>query len=215
VRQESVHHTLGVAVRIDDHFIEAPIPDELDVRIDTYLFPTLVQSGAGHRHDDGTYRFLDLADGPHQLQIKSADDRWMMLDPLPVIVTPLGPPPLAIKIEAWPTPVQATPLGMTAVRGKLVGTPAATIGRRIDLAIGSPAVDSGHHTQTSSSAEFLFLLPGRLELDADSLVDLVIAVTGGTVTGGEVVAGELVTPFTGATFKIAPGRETRVRFFVT
>ncbi len=212
MQPEVIHHTLGVAVRIVDHFLGAAIPDELDVRLGAEVRPTVTQLGTRRRHDDGTYRFIDVADGPHQLEV-ARDDRWMLLDPLPVIVTPIGPPAMAIEIVAWPTPVQATPLGMTSVRGSLVGTPAATIGRRIEMMVGT--ADSGHHTQTRSSAEFLFLLPGRLELDADGLVDLAIRVIGGTVTGGELVAGPTHIPFTGAAFKVAAGHETRVRFFVT
>lgn len=213
MRQESLHHALGVAIRIDDHFTGQPVPDQLDVRLDTFTLPTQVRGGAGRRHDDGTYRFIDIADGPHQLRVTSPDGLWMLLDALPPIITPIAQPTLALKLEAWPTPVQSTPLGMTSVRGKLVGTPAPTIARRIELDING--TDSGHHTQTSSLGELLFLLPGRLDLDADGLVDLALRVIGGTVTGGEIVHGEQHTPFTGATFKVAPGRETRVRFHVT
>ena len=213
MRQEAIHHVLGVAVRIDDHFIGSPIPDELDVRLDTYVLPTQVRGGTAHRHDDGTYRFIDIADGPHQLDVRSPDDRWMVLDPLPVIVTPIGQPVLALKIEAWPTPLQSTPLGMTSVRGKLVGTPSTTIAQRVEIDVNG--VDTGHHTQTSSFGEFLFLLPGRLDLDPNGLVDVALRVIGHTVTSGEEIAGEQHVPFSGASFTIVPGRETRVRFFVT
>lgn len=211
--QETLRHVAGVAVRLDDHFIGEPIGDELDVRLDTYVRPTLVRGGAGRRHNDGTYRFIDLTDGPHQLAVTSPDDRWMMLDPLPPIVTPMLQPQPPLSISMWPTPLQSTPLGMTSVRGKLVGAPAATIARRIEFDVN--LVDSGHHSQSSSLAEFLFLFPGRLELDADSLVPLRLRVIGGVVTGGEIVVGEQHTPFAGATFRVVPGRETRVRFHVT
>ena len=208
MRQESVHHSLGVAIRIVDHFLRAPIPDELDVRLGTHIRPARTQLGTGIRFDDGTYRFIDVDDGAHQLQV-TADERWMLLDPLPVIVTPVGQPTVAMEIEAWPSPVQATPLGVTSVRGSLVGSSGVTIGMRVDMDVAG--IDSGHHTQTGSTREFLFLLPGRLELDADGLVDLTLWVTGAAVTGGQIEQ----TTFSGATFKVVPGRETRVRFFVT
>jgi len=211
--RKTVRHVLSVAIRIDDHFIGEPIGDELDVRFDTFLLPTQVRGGSRRRHEDGTYRFIDLEDGPHQLEVDSTDDRWMMLAPLPTIVAPLAQPSPPLAIEAWPTPLQSTPLGMTSVRGKLVGTPAATIARRIEFDVDT--VDSGHHTQSSSLAEFLFLFPGRLELDADNLVPLSLRVIGGGVTGGEIVDGENHTPFSGAAFRVVPGRETRVRFHVT
>lgn len=210
-RQESVHHGLGVAIRIDDHFLGAAIPDELDVRLAPDLSPTRVQLGTSRRHDDGTYRFIDVADGPHQLEV-ARDERWMLLEPLPVIVTPVGQPSIAVTIEAWPTATQPTPLGVTSVRGKLVGAPAATIARRIEIDVATTS--TGHHTQTDSAGEFLFLLPGRLELDADGLVELTLRAIGDLVTGGEVVAATR-TSFAGATFKVVPGRETRVRIFVT
>jgi hypothetical protein len=68
---------------------------------------------------------------------------------------------------------------------------------------------------TSTIGEFLFLLPGRLELDPDGLVQLALRVAGVTVTGGRIVVGEQLTSFSGNAFSISPGRETRVRFFVT
>jgi hypothetical protein len=211
--QETLRHVLGVTVRIDHHFIGEPITDELDVRLDTFVLPTQVRGGSRRRHEDGTYRFINLANGPHQLQVKSTDARWMTLAALPTIVAPLAQPSPPLAIEVWPTPLQSTPLGMTSVRGKLVGTPAATIARRIEFDVDG--VDSGHHTQSSSLAELLFLFPGRLELDADSLVPLSLRVIGGVVTGGEIVHGEQHISFTGAAFRVEPGRETRVRFHVT
>lgn len=214
--QESVRHVLGVAIRIDDHFTGEAIRDELDVRIDGDVLPTQVRGGTGRRHSDGTYRFLDLADRSHQLTVRSPDARWVLLDPLPAIVTPVPQPTRALVIEAWPTPLQSTPPGMTSVRGKLVGPPAAAIARRVELDVGG--VDSGHRARSTSLGELLFLLPGRLALDAAGLVALALRVVGGTpvtVTGGEIVDGETITSFAGSAFKVAPGRETRVRFHVT
>jgi hypothetical protein len=211
--QETVRHTLGVAVRLDDHFIGEPIAEELDVRLDTFVLPTQVRGGNSRRHSDGTYRFIDLAAGPHQVEVTSPDARWMTLDPLPVVVTPMLQPSPPLSIAVWPTPLQSTPLGLTAVRGKLVGTPGATIARRVEFDVNG--VDTGHHTQSSSFAEFLFLFPGRLDLDADSLVPLSLRVVGGVVSGGDVIHGEQHEPFTGAAFRVVPGRETRVRFHVT
>lgn len=54
MRQETVHHSLGVAIRIVDHFLGAAIPDELDVRLGSELKPTQTQLGTSRRHDDGT-----------------------------------------------------------------------------------------------------------------------------------------------------------------
>ena len=212
MREETVRHLLGVAVRVDNHFSAVPVADELVVRVDTAA-PTTVRGGSAHRHADGTYRFLDIDDGAHHVAVRSPDDRWMTLDPDPIVVTPMAQPTRPLVIEAWPTPVQATPLGMTSIRGKLLGSPASTIARRIEFDAGG--ADTQHRTQSSSAAEFLFLLPGNLRLDADGFVPLALRVQGGVVTGGEIVAGEQITPFIGSSFRVVPARETRVRFHVT
>jgi hypothetical protein len=209
--RETIRHVLGVAIRIDDHFVGEPITDELDVRVDTFVRPT--QVGGRRRHPDGTYRFIALPDGPHQLAIRSPDERWMTLAPLPAVVTPMLQPSPPLAIEVWPTPAQSTPAGMTSVRGKLVGAPAATIARRIEFDIDGTS--TGHRTQSSSLGEFLFLFPGRLEVATDNLVPLRLRVIGGTVNSGEIVDGEQRLPFSGAAFRVVPGRETRVRFHVT
>ena len=210
---EMIGHVLGVAVQIDDHFLGRPVPDELDVRLDTELAPTLIRGGTSRRHDDGTYRFLDIAEGTHVLRVTSTDARWMTLDPLPSVSVPVAQPTRALRVQAWPTPLQTTPLGMTAVRGKLLGPPAATIARDIAFDIGG--ADSGFRSRTSSLGEFLFLLPGRLVLDKAGLVPLALRVTGATVTGGALVVGDQRPTFAGAAFRVVPGRETRARFQVT
>jgi len=211
VNPDTVRHALSVAVRIDDHFIAAPVEDELDVRLDSIL-PAAIRGGGGKRHSDGTYRFVDVADGAHQIRI-AANPNWMLLEPLPSIPIPYGPVSTALVISAWPSPARAVPAGLTAVRGKLLGTPTATIGRRIEFSVGGS--DAGHHTQTDSLGECVFLFPGDLKLDADRMVALVLRVPGLTVVGGEVVTGDSSVGFTGAAFRIVPGRETRVRFHVT
>jgi hypothetical protein len=212
VRQELAHHVLAVAVRLEDHFLAQPIPDELDVRLGTEILPCRTRSGSGHRHPDGTYRFVGVPDGPQQIVIAS-DDRWMVLEPPPAIVLPLADPAEAMVVQLWPTPVQTTPPGMTAVRGKLVGAPAQTIGRRVEIDVGTATAI--HHTTSSSHGELLFLLPGRLELDTAGLVPITVRVDGATVTGGELIAGQNHIGFSGASLAIAPGRESRVRFHVT
>jgi hypothetical protein len=219
---ETVHHVLGSAVRIDDHFLVAPIPDELDVRLDTFERPTKVRGGGSRRHADGTYRFVDLADGTHALRVTSPDDRWMVLDPLPALVVPMAPPIRALRVEAWPTPLQDVPRGMTAVRGKLVGAPGATIAQRIELDVaGQPfqvEIDGAprlRFTRSSSFGEFLFLLPGHLPLDGNGQVAITVRVIGHIVSGGDVVDGDQSIPFSGATFRAIPGKETHVRLPVT
>jgi hypothetical protein len=136
----------------------------------------------------------------------------MVLEPVPVVVTPVSQPTVPLVVHAWPSPQQATPLGMTAVRGKLLGTPALAIGRRIEIDTG--ATTSVHYTRTDSFAEFLFLLPGSLPL-VNGLVPITVRAVGASVTGGEVVAGQQEIPFTGASLDIVPGRETHVRFHVS
>jgi hypothetical protein len=210
---EDVRHLLAVAVQVTDHFLGTPVADELDVRLDGRERPGRVLHGNGRRHADGTYRFVDVPDGgPHAITVASVDERWIALAPPPQVVFPVAQPTQPLVIEVWPTSKQATPLGMTALRGKLVGAPAATIGQRVEVDVDT--VDTGHHTRTGPYADVLFPLPGRLELDADGMVPLTVRVVGRTVTGGELVEGERRTPF-GASFVIAPGREAHVRLFVT
>jgi hypothetical protein len=219
---DSIRHVLGAAVRIDDHFLVAPIPDELDVRLDAFERPTTVRSGGSRRHADGTYRFIDLADGTHALRVTSPDDRWMVLDPPPAVVVPIGLPARALRVEAWPTPLQDAPPGTTAVRGKLVGAPGATIARRIEIDVaGQPfqvEIDGAprlRFTRTSSFGEFLFLLPGSLALDGNGRVEITVRVIGHAVTGGALIDGDQSIPFSGATFRAPPGHEAHVRLLVT
>jgi hypothetical protein len=219
---DTIHHVLGAAVRIDDHFLVAPIPDELDVRVDTFERPINVRGGGRRRHADGTYRFIDLAAGTHALRVTSPDDRWMMLDPPPAVVVPMGSPVRALRVEAWPTPRQDAPPGTSAVRGKLVGAPDATIAQRIEIDVaGQPfqvEIDGAprlRFTRTSSFGEFLFLLPGHLALDGNGRVAITVRVIGHVVTGGDVVDGDQLIPFSSATFRAIPGKETHVRLLVT
>jgi hypothetical protein len=137
----------------------------------------------------------------------------MALEPPPPLVLPIAHPTAALDVPMWPTTKQATPLGLTALRGKLVGAPVATVGQRIEVDVG--VTDTGHHTRSESFADFLFLLPGHLELDLDGHVPLTVRVIGRAITGGELISGEHRTPFTGPSFAIDPGRETHVRLFVT
>ncbi|MEO8699974.1 MAG: hypothetical protein ABI867_08015 [Kofleriaceae bacterium] len=210
---EPVQHVLAVAVRVTDHFLGTAVPDELDVRLDATELPGLTRGGNGRRHTDGTYRFVDIDGGPHTLTVTSPDGRWMALEPIATLWLPAAQPTHALVIEMWPAPSQNAPLGMPALRGKLVGTTAATIDQRIEVDVGPDA--TGHYTRTTSRAEFLFPLPGRLALDAAGNVPITVRVIGQTITGGELVAGELRTPFIGSAFAIHPGRETHVRLFVT
>ncbi|MCW5801150.1 MAG: hypothetical protein KIT31_01960 [Deltaproteobacteria bacterium] len=204
-RQEAVRHVLAVAVRVEDHFLGTPVLETLDVRIDGDRRP--------HAHGDGTYCFIGVEDGVHELTIGGLADRWMALEPTPGLVLPLANPGEAIVVPVWPTPSQPTPLGLTSVRGKLVGGPQQTLGRRVEIDVGAtPAV---HHTISTSRAEFLFLLPGALALDGEGNVPITIRVGGAAVTGGEVVDGEERTPFAGSSIAIAPGREAHLRVHVT
>lgn len=208
---EVVRHRLAIALRVEHHFLGTPIPDELDVRIDREVLPGLVNGSRSRRHADGTYRFIDVPDGPHTIEIATRNDGWLLLEPTPVVVTPIGQPTVPLTIFAWPSPKQATPMGMTAVRGKLIGAPALALDRRVEIDTGSPSTS---YTRTDSFAEFLFLLPGTLPL-VNGVVPITVHVVGASVTGGEVVAGEDITPFTGASLQIVPGRETHVRFHVS
>lgn len=67
---EIVRHQLSLAVRVLDHFTGAPLDADVDVSLDTMESPT---KSPDHRtrHGDGTYRFLDLEDGPRVLRVSS------------------------------------------------------------------------------------------------------------------------------------------------
>lgn len=209
---ETVHHRLAIAVQVEHHFLGDSITDELDVRIDDEVLPAFAKGGTTRRHPDGTYRFVNVPDGPHTINIVSRDDRWLVLEPPPVVVTPVGEPTRPLVVQAWPAPKQATPPGMTSVRGKLIGAPTLAIGRRVEIAAGTTG--SAHYTRTDSFAEFLFLLPGTLPL-VNGLVPITVRAVGASVTGGEVVTGEQRVPFTGSALEIVPGRENHVRFHVS
>ena len=101
---ETVRHTLGIAIRVEHHFLGIPIPDEMNVRVDTDVLPGVVKGRTTRLHSDGTYRFIDLEDGPHTVEIAARDDQWMVLEAVPVVVTPVGQPTVPLVVHAWPSP---------------------------------------------------------------------------------------------------------------
>jgi hypothetical protein len=226
---EVVHHRLSVAVRVDDHFTSTPVAEELRVELETLERGVPTRAGNGHRHDDGTYRWANLADGPRLIHVSSPSGRWVAWEPAPLVTLPLADRRAPVVIQVWPTPNAMVPAGVTAVRGTLIGTGIGS-GQRVEIeSLETPA--RGHFTRTDSRGDFLFLLPGWLEAypriepeDPDEPdvppvpnlgVELEVRVPGRTVTGIEIVVGGTATLFTGSKVFVPPGRETRARIHLS
>lgn len=204
-------HRLGFALRVEDHFSIMPVPEELEVSIDTGH--GVVATALGRtRHDDGTYRWIDLGDGLHRLTIRSGSGRWRRwtVDPIEVFV-PLLDPQVPVRVEMWPTPMMDVP-GVPAIRGKLVGTGVA--GLRVEIDGTGTTAPTGRWTRADDFGELLFPFPGGpWPMTADGALDLTAVVPGRTVTSVDVLPD--LASFGGAQFHIASDRISRVRFHVT
>lgn len=164
---EGVRHRLSLTVRLVDHFTGAPPVEEFPVRLNPALArPVLRSDGAGRRHDDGTYRFRNLAGGPAQILWREPFSRghagWTCWDADPVVVLPLAAPAVALDIAVWPQAGAAAPPGATGVRGKLEGPNVG--GCRVRIAAAGQPFD--RFTRSDASGEFLFLPPGALPATA-------------------------------------------------
>ena len=209
-RGDVLQHQLAFAVRFDDHFMRAPVPEELVVSlVGDPARPVLAPGGTTARQPDGTYRFVDLADGPWSLTVNSSRGLWMSLAPLAPIDAAAAAAPEPVRYDLWPTVRAQAPPGVTCIRGKVTG--GAIEGLKVELAPVAESFD--RWTQTDADGEFLFLLPLPLPVDDDGLATLKVQLDSGEriVTEGSVF-GEYMQEFTGDQFKVRPGREFRVEF---
>ena len=205
-------HRLGLAVRIEDHFSLVPIEELLDVRVDTGEPPVRARTG-GTRHDDGTYRWADLVDGPRRLTVRSGTGAWLRWDPLPIPVdVPPVDPQIALRIEMWPSASATPPPGVPAIRGTLAG--AGVIGERVEIDGTGTTTPTGRWTRADAAGDFLFPLPGGpWPMTPAGALDLTIVVPGRTVTSIDVLPD--LAAFGGPQFHLSPDRISRVRFHVT
>jgi hypothetical protein len=210
VTADVIRHRLAFALRVEDHFSASPIDETLDIAIDSE--EAGVRSRAGSlRHDDGTYRWSDLGDGIRELTITSPSKRWINWEPVPLEVSvPLADPREAVRYEMWPTPLASVTPGLSAIRGKLLGTGVGRV--RIEVA-GAGQPPTGRYTFSDEAGEFLYLLTGgHWPITTVGTLALQITVVGRTVTGSDI-AGD--GSFVGDHFELPPLRDMRVRFHVT
>ena len=198
-------HQLAFAVRFTHHFMGCAVPDELPVRLASSLIRPVTNSAGGYRHTDGTYRFIDLAPGVHRVlwqpPFSNFHRGWTSWDPPLEVALPLADPVAPIERDLWPTPESRVPPGVTAVRGKLIGS--ATVNQEVRV------LETPYRTRTDGFGEFLFLLPLRLPLTEDNTVALTMAVTGQTLA-----EPSSTDTFWGPAFEISPSVVTRAVFCV-
>jgi len=206
---DTIQHRLSFALRVADHFSNISVDETLDVKLDTRERPVTSQAGLV-RHDDGTYRWADLRDGLREVTIASPSRRWTTWTPGPLAVSvPLADPQTAVRYEMWPTPLASAPPGVSAIRGKLLGS--AVSGARIEIN-GTAMAPTGRYTLADAAGEFLYLLPGGpWPVTVNGALDLQITVVTRTVSGGDIAG---IGSFVGAQFELPPSREMRIRFHV-
>jgi hypothetical protein len=207
-----ITHELAFAVRFEDHFSREPVAETLAVALDTGERPVAARAG-GFRHDDGTYRWADLASGLRVVSFASSSGRWVRLDVDPIEVSvPIADPQTAVRVELWPTAIAAPSPGVPAIRGKLVG--ANVVGLRVEIDGTATTTPTGRWTRADGFGELLFPLPGGpWPTAADGTLDLTVVVPGRTVTSVDLLPGP--TTFVGDRLFIPPDRDSRVRIHVT
>jgi hypothetical protein len=214
-----VQHRLSLCVRFMDHFSGLPVADEFPVRLSSgHQRPVLRSDRAGHRHADGTYRFLDALAGDQHILWRDPFQRthngWTRWDlDNPAVSLPSASPTQKVDIELWPTAEAVTKPNATGVRGKLEG--ANVSGLEVQIALQSePFV---RLTRTDQAGEFLFLPPGSLPLNAAGRIPFKIQVRtpGGPVrmvTGGRFQPTAAGADFIGTSFSTLPQIVTRTIF---
>ena len=212
-----LQHRLSLTVRLVDHFTGTPPADEFPVRLASVLVrPVLRSDGAGRRHEDGTYRFRNLAGGPARVLWREPFSRshagWISWDADPDVALPVAAPAAPLDITVWRTAAATPPLGATGVRGKLEGQ---NIGDcRVRIALTGQPFD--RFTRSDGGGEFLFLPPGALPATAPGgQIPLTVEVTdalGGprVVTGGRFLPDAAGAAFAGPNFTILPRSVPRI-----
>lgn len=221
--RESWGHTLSFAIRFNNHFTGRPVADELPVRLDTTFIRPVLAPRSGHRQDDGTYRFIDVASGTHRVRwlppFSDSYRGWVSWEADPMVQVPLSNPAELIVRDLWPAANADVPPGVTAVRGRLVGDNVSDLRVRIT----NPTFPTPSFTYSNTAGDFLFLLPEPVATDSNGRIELDIEVANGTrvVDGGEFMPAASGAVFPAAAgdppdrFTVAPGRSSRVLFRIT
>lgn len=210
-------HKLSFALRFINHFSQQPITQEFPVRLKhSYIKPVTNASQSACCHVDGSYRFINLSEGSHEVlwcpPFTTDFNHWTNWQTPIDINLPLPTGNNAIVQELWPTPSASVEPGMTAIRGKLVGNQADSVHIRIarNLAL------STSYSFSDQYGEFLFLFPMPERLNNQGRLELTIELENGSrnVIRTELIQGGAAQIYPGANFQIMPGRESRVRFFI-
>lgn len=220
-------HELAAAIRVEDHFLGTPVPEELRVQLLVAAAPprgfelatgrpVRTPDGASTRHADGTYRFADVESGRRYLRIESPSGRWTRWGAPPVEVElPLADRRHALAVEMWPTTAGRAPAAVTAIRGKVLG-PGGASGTMVRIEPdGRPP--RGRYTFTDALGQFLFPVAcdARLDpipaspyaVDGKGRIKLVASVVGAALTGIEVNG---IPAATTPSFTVTPGRTASV-----
>ena len=213
---ETLRHRLALVVRVDDHFTMEPYRDEVSIAIDSQELPVQTVARTGVRHDDGTYRFLTpVKNGARQVTVSGPQVfTWTATTP---VVMPVGIPSAPLVIEVWPTPNAKVPGNTLAIRGRLDATPPAApvaIGQVVEIEVVGVAARN-RRTRCDASGEWLFVVLGPIELNANYDVELEITIPGRVIDSIDIIDGDAITNFPNGgavspfTFSVRPGRETR------
>lgn len=216
---DRVGHLLSFTVRLVDHFSGRPVPEEFPVRLaGSFQRPVFAPGGRTRRQDDGTYRFIDVRPGAVRLLWRQPFERmhgtWRRWgEEEPQLQLPLPDPARPVDMELWPAAEAVAPPSATGIRGKLTGADAA----RQQVRVAVPGAASDRYTCTDERGEFLFLLPGALELDAQGFVPLRIAVSAPDGAARNVADGRFVpagagSAFSGSDFTVPPRVVSRIAF---
>jgi hypothetical protein len=209
--RESIRHRLALAVRVDDHFSGQPASQALSVTLDDNEAPLALPGGAGCRHADGTYRFLEpTRAGVRQVRVAGAQG-FTWADST-VIGLPLASAAAPLVIEFWPSANAVVPAGTLAIRGRLAG--AASPGQEVRIeATGMPL--RNRRTRADADLEFLFVVLGAAKLNAMGKVGLTITTPGLTVQSIAIREGDQTTTTPGGAIAVQPGREHRAVITLT
>jgi hypothetical protein len=219
MRLELLRHRLSMVVRFEDYFSGEAINEELPVRLQgSFQRPVPRRGSASRRQPDGTYRFINAPGGATRIlwrrPFTTSHSGWTRFeDTDPSVALPLAQPSEPLRVSLWPTADAKAPAGATGVRGKLTGPDFA----RQKIAIALSGQPFGPETRSDETGNFLFLLAGRLTLDSNGRVPLVIRVRTAAdaprlMSGGTFVPDTAGAPFVADTFAIAPSGVPRILF---
>lgn len=202
-------HALAFALRVVDHFTGEPVPDVLEVRLDGRPELPVPSPSSSRRQHDGTYRFVDLPAGNHQVVVTDPSGRWSIAGSPLTVALPLADPTAVQQLVARPTPVHPDPAGRTYIRVRTVrdGTTDPVPG--VQVAIASAGGPFARHAVSDVDGEAAHPVLGAIAPAPAGTVELEVEVDGGarpvlrTAVGGAAATA-------GTTFHARPGRATRV-----